>query len=112
MIFLIKYGVASSPIDIGEYLLKCPSCESDQWADVMVISNYYYFFFVPISPIGKEVNVFCKTCGLKRVGAPFNSKLFSNYEEIKHLYRHPWFTYIGIGSFALLFFIILLFAIF
>lgn len=98
--FFIKYGIATSPINIGEYLVNCPSCESDQWADVMILSNYSYFFVVPFYPVGKEANVFCKKCGLKRYGASFNSKLISNYEEIKNQYRHPWFTYIGVGVIA------------
>ena len=103
----IKYGIATSPIDIGEYLIKCPACESDQWADVMILSNYYYYFVVPIFPVSKEANISCKKCGLKRYGASFNSDLLSNYEDIKNKYRHPWFAYIGVG--ILLFPIIIVF---
>jgi hypothetical protein len=101
MLFFIKYGTTTSPIDIGEYLIKCPSCESDQWADVMILSNYMYFFVIPIFPVGKEANIFCKKCGLKRYGASFDSKLISDYNEIKKHYHHPWFTYIGVGIIAL-----------
>lgn len=111
MLFFVKYGVTQSPIDIGEYLVKCPSCESDQWADVMILSSYYYYFVVPIFPCGKEANVICKKCGLKRNGASFDSKLIGNYEEIKRYYKHPWFTYIGVGIIAFPFVIVLLYAI-
>ena len=110
--FFIKYGIATSPIDIGEYLVKCPSCESDQWADVMILSNYAYVFVVPIFPVGKEANVFCKKCGLKRCGVSFDARLISDYEQIKKQYRHPWFAYIGVGIVAFPFVVWMLFSIF
>jgi hypothetical protein len=111
MLFFIKYGITKSPIDIGEYIVKCPSCESGQLADVMILSNYAYFFVIPIFPVGKEANVFCKNCNLKRYGVGFDSNLMSNYEEIKRQYRHPWFTYIGIAVFLLPVLIAVIFSI-
>jgi hypothetical protein len=90
-----KFGIRTKIIDIGEYLIKCPSCEGDTMADVMIISLYYYFLFVPIFPTDKEAVVFCKTCGLKREGVPFDNNVFKNFDQIKHLYRHSWITYIG-----------------
>ncbi|MEO6231643.1 MAG: hypothetical protein ABJB11_11390 [Ferruginibacter sp.] len=110
--FFIKYGIATSPIDVGEYLVKCPSCESDQWADVMILSNYAYVFVIPIFPVGKEANIFCKKCGLRRSGASFDSKLISEYEEVKKFYRHPWFAYIGAAVIAFPFIVGVIFAIF
>jgi len=110
--FIAKFGVKQTPIDIGEYIVSCPSCESSNWADVMVISNYYHFYYVPIFPIDKEANVICKKCGYKRYGASFSSKLFGSYNEVKHLYRHPWFTYIGLGIMTLFALLIIIFAIF
>ena len=101
MLFFLKYGITSSPIDIGEYLIKCPSCDSDQWADVMIVSNYAYFFVIPVFPVGKEANTVCKKCGLKRYGSSFDAKLISEYEQIKKHYRHPWFTYIGVSIIVL-----------
>ena len=112
MFYFIKYGITKSPINIGEYMIKCPSCESDQMADVMILSNYAYFFVIPIFPVGKEANVFCKNCNLKRYGAGFDSKLISNYEEIKSLYRHPWFTYIGVAIILLPVVFAIIFSIF
>jgi hypothetical protein len=99
--FFIKFGTTSSPIDIGEYMVKCPACESHQWADVMVLSNYAYFFVIPVCPVGKEANIICKKCGLKRYGSSFDSRLISEYETVKKKYRHPWFTYIGVGIIAI-----------
>lgn len=110
--FFVQYGITKSPIDVGEYIVKCPSCESDQWADVMVLSNYAYFFVIPFFPVGKEANIFCKNCNLKRYGASFDSKLISNYEEVKKHYSHPWFTYIGVSLLALPVVIAILFSIF
>ena len=31
---------------------------------------------------------------------PFDQSLTSNYNEVKHKFRHPWFTYIGIALIA------------
>ena len=46
MIFFKAYGIKNSIIGVDEYLVKCPSCESASWADVMVISLYYHFYEV------------------------------------------------------------------
>ena len=102
----------SASIDVGEYMVYCPSCEGHCMADVMIVSNYYHFFFVPIFPIEKEVNMICQECGLKRCGAGFNSKTFVNFDQIKHLYRHPWFTYIGVGIAAIMTLLISYFSFF
>ncbi|SRR6266487_4153156 len=112
MLFFIRYGEKSATIDIGEYMVYCPSCEGHCMADVMFLSNYYHFFFVPIFPTGKEVNIICQECGLKRYGAGFNSKTFVNFDQIKHLYRHPWFTYIGVGIATILTLLSLYFSFF
>jgi hypothetical protein len=111
MLFFIRHGEKSAAIDVQEYMVYCPSCEGHCMADVMILSTYYHFFFVPIFPTGKEVNLICKKCGLKRYGAGFNSKTFVSFDEIKHLYRHPWFTYIGVGIAAIIALLTLYFSI-
>ena len=93
---LIIYGVRQTPIGLDEFLIKCPSCETYSWADIMVISHYFHFYFIPFFPTDKNANVICKTCGLKRYEMSFDKKLISNYDEVKGNYRHPWFTYIGL----------------
>jgi len=95
MFIPLKYGLERTPIGIGEFLVKCPHCETDQWADVLVSSVYSHFYFIPLYPTDKDAMVVCKKCGLKRFGVPLNSNLVSNYQEVKKLYRHRWFTYIG-----------------
>lgn len=109
--FITKFGIQQAAIDVGEYLVCCPSCECDHWADVMVISNYYHFYYVPIFPIDKEANVICKKCGCKRYGTSFGKKLLSNYDEVKRFYRHPWYTYIGLGVMLFFTLLIIVFAI-
>lgn len=47
---LIIYGVSQTPIGLDEFLIKCPSCETDRWADIMVISKYFHFFFDTLFP--------------------------------------------------------------
>lgn len=101
MLFFFTYGLQKTPIDIGDFLVKCPSCETDQWAEVMVCSVYSHVYYIPLFPNDKEAMVVCKKCGLRRHGVSFNAKLVSNYQEVKHLYRHKWFTYIGAAVIAL-----------
>ena len=110
--FFIKYGILPTNIDAGEFIVKCPCCETDSWADVIVISNYYHFFYVPIFPVSKEANVYCKKCELKRYGMAFNSGLIGNYDEVKQHYKNPWYTYIGVAIAALTFAAILIAVIF
>lgn len=90
-----KFGVYQVPVDVDQYFMQCPSCETDTWTDAMLISNYYHFYFVPIFPISKDINTICTKCGLKKNGIPFDAKHFNNYDEIKSKFKHPWYTYIG-----------------
>ena len=83
MLFFKSYGLKSVITGVDEYLVKCPSCESYSWADVMVMTDYYYFSFVPMFPTDKQAVVFCKKCGLKRYGMSLDEKLISNFEEVK-----------------------------
>ena len=69
---------------------------------MMVYSNYYHIFWIPIFPFDKEVSVACTKCALRRHGLSFNQRLINNFEEIKNQYKHPWYTYIGISTFLLL----------
>ena len=93
---LVFFGEKETPIGVDEFLVKCPSCETESLADVMVVSHYFHFYYLPFFPIEKDANVFCKTCGLKKYGISFNQNLISNYNEVKRKYRHPLFTYIGL----------------
>jgi zinc-ribbon family len=106
----IFYGVKKATIGLDEFMVKCPSCEADSFADIMITSNYYHIYFVPIFPFEKEANIICQKCGLKRYDVPFNARTFKNYGEIKGKFRHPWYTYLFTGIMALTILIILLFA--
>lgn len=101
------YGVKKATIGIDEIMVKCPSCEVDNYADIMVMSNYYHIWFIPIFPIGKEINIVCQKCGLRRYNVPFNSRTVKNYEEIKHEFRHPWYTYFTVIIASLIVFIVI-----
>ena|SRR6478735_9721340 len=109
---LIIFGIRQTPIGIDELLIKCPSCEKHSWADIMVVSKYFHFFWIPFFPTEKELNIICKECGLKRYGLYFDSNLISNYSEVKEKFRHPWFTYIGVTLIIALILAIILTAIF
>jgi hypothetical protein len=93
---IIIYGVKQIAIGLGEFLIKCPACETHSWADIMVTCKYFHLFWIPFFPIEKEAHVICKTCGLKRYKMRFDQKLISNYSEIKDQFKQPWFTYIGL----------------
>jgi hypothetical protein len=93
---LFKLGENKTIIGIDEVFIHCPSCESYQWSDIMVSGKYFHLYWIPIFPLDKELNIICRKCGLKRYGLSFNSKIISNYGEIKDKFRHPWYTYIGI----------------
>ncbi|GAB2805810.1 hypothetical protein [Ferruginibacter profundus] len=95
MFLPLKYGIARTPIGVGEYLIKCPSCETHQWAELLVSGVYSHVWFIPIMPNDKDAMVVCKKCGLKRYGVPFDARLISNYDDVKKLYRHKLFTYTG-----------------
>jgi hypothetical protein len=110
---LIFYGVKKANIGFDEFLVKCPSCEADNFADVMVTSNYYHIYFVPIFPIEKEVSCICQKCGLKRYDVPFNKRTFKNYTEVKSKFRHPWYSWfftLIIGTIILISILIALFS--
>ncbi len=91
----VIYGIKQTPVGIDEFLIKCPSCETHSFADIMVLSSYVHFYFIPFFPTEKEANIICKKCGLKRRGLTFDQNLISNFIEVKNNYKHPWFTYIG-----------------
>lgn len=107
----IIHGVKKEPIGITEAMVKCPACEVDVYADIMVISEYYHFWFIPIFPTGKEINIICQKCGLKRYELPFNAKTLSQYDELKNRFKHPWHTYVVMTIVFLLIFIIILLSI-
>ena len=98
----IVYGRHRAPIDLGEAFVKCPHCEAHNWADMMVYSNYYHVYWIPMFPFDKEANLICTKCGLKRYGMGFSNKLLDNFDELKKKFKHPWYTYIGIAAFLLI----------
>src|SRR5437763_2644399 len=102
MLFIKVYGYKEIPIGVAEFLIRCPSCETHSWADVMVLSKYFHFYFVPMWPIAKEANVICKKCGLKRYGIIFGPRLIDNFQEVKSSFKHPWFSYIGLAFLTLI----------
>ena len=110
--FFWRAGTKQANIGMDEFLVNCPSCETQAWADVLVTSSYYHFMYMPFWPTGKEANVICQKCGMKRYGMNFNEKLISNYREIKSKFRHPWYTYIGLSIGVIIFVSLILIAIF
>jgi hypothetical protein len=96
----IFYGTSRAKCGIGEALVRCPACEKDSWADIMVESIYYHIYWIPMFPIDKVVYLECNECGMKRHDIPFIAKFFYDYEEMKNKFRHPAYTYLGVGFIA------------
>lgn len=110
MAFII-YKVKKATIGIDEMMIKCPSCETDSFADVMITSNYYHMFFIPMFPFEKEANIICQQCGMRRYEVPFNARTFKNYQEVKQKFRHPWYTYFFCIVMALVILITVIFTV-
>jgi hypothetical protein len=97
---LVFYGTKIVPIGVDQITMRCPSCEVHTPTDLMVYSRYFHIYFLPISPYSKEAYVVCNKCGSKRSGLPFDRDLFSNYNEIRSRFRHPFYTYAGVAIFG------------
>ena len=111
MFIPLIYGLEKAIIDTDEKLLPCPICDSDQWSEILVSSEYVHFYHIPIYPSNKDVYIHCKKCGHKRYGVPINAKHFSDYREVKRKFKHPWYTYIGITIIATPFILLIIFGI-
>jgi hypothetical protein len=105
---IVIYGVQEVHLGIDEFLVKCSVCETATWSDVMITSQYYHLYYIPMFPIEMQANIICQRCGDKRYGRSFDQNLISNYYEVKGKYRHPWYTYIGVAFITIVFLMILL----
>ena len=99
---MLIYGTKEAHVGLDECLVKCPSCETNSWADVQVVAKYLHIYWLPLFPYSKEAHVVCKKCGLARYGRSFDADLVGNYREIKYKFRYPWQTYIGAAAVTLL----------
>ena len=95
------HGTKKVPIRADELLVRCPACEAAEWADVMVWSNCYHIYWLPVFPYEKEADIVCKNCGLKRYGRSFDAQLFSNFHEVEDNFRHPLIAYTGCAVLAI-----------
>ena len=99
MLIPIFKGFAEVIIGFEETFLKCPSCEVDTQQEILIVSKYFQVYGIPMLPTGKEVHTHCLKCGLRRNNIPLEKQFFSDYENLKKKYKHPWFTYIVPGIF-------------
>jgi hypothetical protein len=87
------YGSQKTIIGDDEILTKCPACEIDTFQEVIVTSNYYHFYYVPIFPIEKEISFICSKCGLRRYDIPLSKRTVPQFDEVNRKFKHPWYTY-------------------
>ncbi len=90
-------GTKTVLLGYEESFLKCPSCETTTLAEVVVASRYFYVYWIPICPTGKEANIKCTKCGMRRSEVPIEKGSIINKADLQNRYRHPWYTYIGVG---------------
>jgi C4-type Zn-finger protein len=112
MAFLI-FGTHKAVIGIDEIHAPCPSCEADTFQEILVTSNYYHIYHVPVFAFEKEITFVCEKCGLRRKDVPLTTHTVKNYSEINTKFRHPWHTYIFtivMGSLGLIAILINLFS--
>jgi hypothetical protein len=91
---LLIYGTNKVIIGLDEFLMRCPSCQSDTWQDVMVSSVYLHFFWIPSLPIDKLADTHCTKCGNRRYERGFDENLIKDYKEVKKKFRHPFYLYV------------------
>jgi hypothetical protein len=85
-----------------ESFVKCPSCETITLALIRVSSRYFYWYGIPVCPTGKEAQIECTQCGMKRKEVPIEEGSVITKTDLQGRYRHPWYTYIGIGFAAMI----------
>lgn len=90
---LIFYGTKQIPVHLSEEMVKCPACETDQWADILYYSEYFHIYWLPVFPVDKKKTLVCNNCGLQRHGLEPSEKLLPNYSLMKKNFRHPWYTW-------------------
>lgn len=92
---LAIYGTRKISIYLDDFLIRCPSCETHSWAEILIVSTHIHLYWIPFFPKEKEANVVCKKCGLRRNNMTVSSKLIENIGDYKKKFRHPWFSYTG-----------------
>lgn len=107
----VYYGVHKAHIGMDEIMERCPACESDTFHEILVTSNYYHMFLIPVFPIAKEVTMVCEKCGMRRKDVPLTQRSFKNYDALREKFRHPWHTYLlplfiaAVGLYPLIYFL-------
>ena len=105
---LVIFGEKEIPIGLDEFLIKCPSCKTSSWADILVVNHYFHFyFFILLNEFSFAISHLRKIY-LSQHGISFHKKLISNYSQIKSQYRHPWFTYVGVIIIVLIILLIII----
>lgn len=102
---VLTYGTHKAFIGVDEHLTHCPCCEVDTFQEILVTSNYYHIYLIPVFPIGKEVTFVCEKCGLRRTDVPLTPATVKDYTGLNKKFKHPWHTYLCtlfIGALALI----------
>lgn len=88
-------GVKKINLGVDTILNRCPACEAEKEADMLVTGNYFHIYYIPVYPKSKEVTLICNNCGLKRIDLPFSDRYVRSYYEIKDNYKYPVYLYLG-----------------
>jgi hypothetical protein len=92
---IILAGTQQTPINTVTIFNECPVCTSQQDCDLLVYSNYFHMFGLPIFPVDKTALLICTNCQYKRTPL-FNSKFIASNAIDDRLFKHPIYCYIGL----------------
>ncbi|WP_276484904.1 hypothetical protein [Paraflavitalea pollutisoli] len=51
---ILIYGQRKAIIGLDDALVKCPVCEGDRSADVLMKSRYFHFYWIPLYQCTKK----------------------------------------------------------
>ena len=76
---------------------KCNFCEEDSSQVVSVFGRYIHLFWIPLFPVGKKVIGECTNCDRTFEKRDFPEQLKSQYSEIKHNAKRPFWHWLGLA---------------
>jgi hypothetical protein len=91
----IYAGTLQTPIDTVTIFTDCPVCNSHQHCDLLVYSEYFHIYGLPIFPTSKSALLICTNCGYKRTPLFNRGFILSNSIDAR-LFKHPVYCYIGL----------------
>lgn len=94
---MVKFGTSTILLGVHDpYPLQCPHCKKLGSLDFMITGNYFYIYYIPIWPTGKEGYGKCSNCGFKIDTLKYNKLTRDSFKDFSKNYRYPAYAYVGI----------------